>query len=63
LLKSENVDDMKKNLQTKLDREVRADYITRINPSHFEKVAVQNMFTQEIMVDFMKFPKEFKQIG
>ena len=57
LIKSENLDDMKKNLQTKLDTDVKADYLAGIDPSHFEKVAVQNMFTQEILIDFMHFPK------
>jgi hypothetical protein len=54
---------MKTNLQTKLDTDVKADYLPGINPSYFEKVAVQNMFTQEILVDFMKFPPDFKEIG
>jgi len=55
---------MKENLQKKLDRDVKADYLADIDPSYFEKIVVQNMFTQEVLVDFMNFPiNKFPEIG
>lgn len=50
-------------MQKKLDMDVKADHLVDMDPSYFEKVAVQNMFTQEILVDFMKFPKDLKEVG
>lgn|GEM_PF-3638770 len=58
LLQGEDIEDMKKNIQKKLDTDVKADRMPDIDPSYFEKVIVQNMFSQELMMDFMKFPKE-----
>lgn len=58
LTQSKDIAEMTRNIQKRLDTDIKADYLPGVDSNYFEKIAVQNMFTQEILEDFMHFPKD-----